>query len=67
MIIHRETSTAWLAPSEPARRYSRTRAGDLVHFDTKKLAPSGASVLPSPAIGAAKQNRRLGARARGGR
>jgi transposase InsO family protein len=27
-----------LAPSEPARRYNRARAGELVHFDTKKLA-----------------------------
>ena len=28
----------WLAPSEPARRYNRARAGELIHFDTKKLA-----------------------------
>jgi transposase len=27
-----------LAPSEPARRYNRTRAGELVHLDVKKLA-----------------------------
>jgi transposase InsO family protein len=27
-----------LEPSEPARRYNRARAGELVHFDTKKLA-----------------------------
>ena len=29
---------ARLAPSEPARRYNRARAGELIHFDTKKLA-----------------------------
>jgi transposase-like protein len=29
---------AQLEPSEPARRYNRARAGELVHFDTKKLA-----------------------------
>ena len=29
---------AALEPSEPARRYSRARAGELVHFDVKKLA-----------------------------
>jgi transposase InsO family protein len=27
-----------LAPSEPARRYNRARAGELVHLDVKKLA-----------------------------
>jgi transposase InsO family protein len=27
-----------LRPSEPARRYNRARAGELVHLDTKKLA-----------------------------
>jgi transposase len=27
-----------LEPSEPARRYNRARAGELVHFDVKKLA-----------------------------
>jgi transposase InsO family protein len=27
-----------LEPSAPARRYNRARAGELVHFDTKKLA-----------------------------
>jgi transposase InsO family protein len=27
-----------LEPSEPARRYNRARAGELIHFDTKKLA-----------------------------
>jgi transposase InsO family protein len=29
---------AQLAPSAPARRYNRARAGELIHFDTKKLA-----------------------------
>jgi transposase InsO family protein len=29
---------AALEPSEPARRYNRARAGELVHLDTKKLA-----------------------------
>jgi transposase InsO family protein len=29
---------AQLEPSAPARRYNRARAGELVHFDTKKLA-----------------------------
>jgi transposase InsO family protein len=29
---------AALEPSEPARRYSRARAGELVHLDVKKLA-----------------------------
>jgi transposase InsO family protein len=29
---------AALEPSEPVRRYNRTRAGELVHFDVKKLA-----------------------------
>jgi transposase InsO family protein len=29
---------ATLEPSEPARRYSRARAGELVHLDIKKLA-----------------------------
>ena len=29
---------AALAPSEPVRRYNRARAGELVHFDVKKLA-----------------------------
>jgi transposase InsO family protein len=29
---------AALEPSEPARRYNRARAGELVHFDVKKLA-----------------------------
>jgi transposase len=29
---------AALEPSEPARRYSRARAGELVHLDIKKLA-----------------------------
>jgi len=29
---------AALEPSEPVRRYSRARAGELVHFDVKKLA-----------------------------
>jgi transposase InsO family protein len=29
---------AHLAPSESARRYNRARAGELIHFDTKKLA-----------------------------
>jgi transposase len=29
---------AALEPSEPARRYNRTRAGELIHLDTKKLA-----------------------------
>jgi transposase-like protein len=29
---------AHLRPSEPARRYNRARAGELVHLDTKKLA-----------------------------
>jgi transposase InsO family protein len=29
---------AALKPSEPARRYSRARAGELVHLDVKKLA-----------------------------
>jgi transposase InsO family protein len=29
---------ARLDPSEPARRYNRTRAGELVHLDVKKLA-----------------------------
>ena len=29
---------AALEPSEPARRYNRARAGELIHLDTKKLA-----------------------------
>jgi hypothetical protein len=29
---------AQLRPSEPARRYNRARAGELVHLDVKKLA-----------------------------
>jgi transposase InsO family protein len=29
---------AQLEPREPVRRYNRARAGELVHFDTKKLA-----------------------------
>jgi transposase InsO family protein len=29
---------AQMEPREPARRYNRARAGELVHFDTKKLA-----------------------------